>query len=87
MQDTTIASSNYALIFCQQAFPCISTGVYGFPSDRAAEIALETVRKWLSDKLDKVYTCTGKCIHDLSLSPDRQNNLLRFPSKRLFTLQ
>ena len=77
MQNTTIASSNNACNdVCQQAFPCISTGVYGFPSDRAAEIALETVRKWLSDKLDKVYiymciyTCTGKCIHDLFLFPD-----------------
>ena len=25
------------------AFPCISTGIYGFPRDRAARIALETV--------------------------------------------
>ena len=27
------------------AFPAISTGIYGFPSDRAAEIAIRTVRE------------------------------------------
>ena len=30
-----------------QAFCCIATGVYGFPNDKAANIALETVRQWL----------------------------------------
>ena len=29
------------------AFPSISTGVYGFPKDRAARIAQTTVRDWL----------------------------------------
>jgi len=29
------------------AFPCISTGVYGFPQERAAKIALMEVRKFL----------------------------------------
>jgi O-acetyl-ADP-ribose deacetylase len=31
------------------AFPCISTGVYGFPQDRAAKIAVHEVRKFLSE--------------------------------------
>lgn len=29
------------------AFCCISTGVFGFPQDKAAEIAVGTVRQWL----------------------------------------
>ena len=29
------------------AFPAISTGVYGYPKDAAAEIAIRTVRSWL----------------------------------------
>lgn len=29
------------------AFPAISTGVYGFPADRAARVAVETVRDYL----------------------------------------
>jgi O-acetyl-ADP-ribose deacetylase (regulator of RNase III)/NAD-dependent SIR2 family protein deacetylase len=31
------------------AFPCISTGLFGFPPDRAAEVALVTVQKWLEE--------------------------------------
>ncbi len=31
------------------AFPCISTGVYGFPYERAAEIAVREVRGFLTD--------------------------------------
>jgi O-acetyl-ADP-ribose deacetylase (regulator of RNase III) len=30
------------------AFPCISTGVYGYPKAEAAEIAVATVTEWLT---------------------------------------
>lgn len=39
------------------AFCCISTGVFHFPADRAAEIAVETVTTWLKahgGKMDRV---------------------------------
>jgi O-acetyl-ADP-ribose deacetylase len=38
------------------AFPAISTGVYGFPSNRAADIAVSTMREYLEkdDSIEKV---------------------------------
>jgi O-acetyl-ADP-ribose deacetylase (regulator of RNase III) len=39
------------------AFPCISTGVFRFPKDKASQIAIKSVDKFLSrnkDKIDKV---------------------------------
>lgn len=36
------------------AFCCISTGVFHFPNDRAAEIAVETVENWLGEHPGKV---------------------------------
>lgn len=33
------------------AFPNISTGVYGYPKEKAALIAIETVKKYLADHL------------------------------------
>lgn len=39
------------------AFPNISTGVYGFPKEKAAEIAIQTVTEFLSktDQIRQVY--------------------------------
>lgn len=34
------------------AFPAISTGAYGYPKQKAAVVALQTVSKWLSDNPD-----------------------------------
>ena len=34
------------------AFPAISTGVYGYPIDKATEVALDTINKWQKDNSD-----------------------------------
>lgn len=46
------------------AFPCISTGVYGYPIEKAAKVALQATIQWLSQHPDivmKVYFC---CFND-----------------------
>jgi O-acetyl-ADP-ribose deacetylase (regulator of RNase III) len=42
------------------AFPAISTGIYKFPIDHAARIAVRTVRAWLATRPDdpRVILCT-----------------------------
>ncbi|XP_059062577.1 macro domain-containing protein CT2219-like [Achroia grisella] len=42
------------------AFPCISTGIYGFPNRLAAHIALSTARKYLeaSEGVERIIFCT-----------------------------
>jgi len=50
------------------AFPAISTGVYGFPKERAARIAVSTVQDFLkSNSLDVFFVCFNeetKVIYD-----------------------
>lgn len=36
------------------AFPNISTGIYGFPKESAAKIAIETVKSWESETIEQV---------------------------------
>jgi O-acetyl-ADP-ribose deacetylase (regulator of RNase III) len=59
------------------AFPSISTGAYGFPLERATEIALEETRKFLEsdEDLEKVvFVCFG----------ERAYNTYRETSKQIF---
>lgn len=65
------------------AFPCISTGIYGYPNDKAANVALQTVRKWLENNK----TCLDEVIFCLFLKVDveiyNQLRKLYFPEKEI----
>lgn len=44
------------------AFPCISTGIFGYPNLNAAKVALGTIRKWLEKEeyaknIDRIIMC------------------------------
>ncbi|BAY82370.1 histone macro-H2A1-related protein [Calothrix parasitica NIES-267] len=50
------------------AFPCISTGIYGYPKDKAAEIAVKTCSEELqqnSCKLKIIFCCFGENDYDI----------------------
>ena len=49
------------------AFCCISTGVFMFPQDKAAEIAVKTVKAWLNEHQD---SCMKKVIFNVFKDSD-----------------
>ena len=46
------------------AFPAISTGVYGYPLDKAAPVAVSTIVRWLEDNADYDITVILSCFDD-----------------------
>lgn len=58
------------------AFPGISTGVYGYPKEAAAQIAVSTVFEWTSEPQKKITAVTFCCFSAADLEIYR-NLLLR----------
>lgn len=46
------------------AFPAISTGVYGYPIDDAAAVAIRTIHRWFDDNVDYDMTVILSCFND-----------------------
>jgi O-acetyl-ADP-ribose deacetylase (regulator of RNase III) len=58
------------------AFPCISTGVYGYPPDEACEVAVAAVGEWLAaNEFPRRVTFCCFLDGDLRLYCDRLSNL------------
>ena len=74
-EDELLAScyrSSFALAMehgiCTIAFPSISTGAYGFPMERAAQIAVQEAKSFLGGNTTVervVLVCFGKSAHDI----------------------
>ena len=39
------------------AFPCISTGIYHFPKDKASLIAFNTIKEINNQNIDVIFVC------------------------------
>lgn len=50
------------------AFPGISTGIFGFPVERAAELAVKTTRLFIGENESSLETVTFCCFSDADLS-------------------
>lgn len=46
------------------AFPAISTGIYGYPKEDAAKVAVRTIKEWLADSddydIEVIFCCFGE---------------------------
>ena len=46
------------------AFPCISTGIYGYPKEEAAKIAVREVREFLTQRRDAPAPQASGCLSE-----------------------
>ena len=62
------------------AFPSISTGVYGYPKEKAVEIALTTVKKCLKEmkdyEIDIIFCCFDQETYNLYITKGKEKGLL-----------
>ena len=47
------------------AFPAISTGVYGYPIDKATVVAVDTIQRWIQSNGDYGITVILSCFNDV----------------------
>ncbi|MCR5137898.1 MAG: O-acetyl-ADP-ribose deacetylase [Oscillospiraceae bacterium] len=59
------------------AFPAISTGVYGYPAEEAAAVALAAVRRWLAENgdygMEVILSCFNERMYEIYRSVSGKN--------------
>ncbi len=56
------------------AFPCISTGIYHYPKEEAAKIAIGTVEKYLPKNINVIFSCFTEKDYELYLENLRKKD-------------
>ena len=49
-------------------FPCISTGIYGYPKDEACKIAVDTIRECINKNIEVKFVCYEELDYKLYLN-------------------
>ncbi len=49
------------------AFPAISTGIYGYPKEKASKIAVDTIREIDNSKIKVIFVCHGDVDYQIYL--------------------
>ena len=49
-------------------FPCISTGIYGYPKDEACKIAIDTVKEYINENIEVKFVCFEELDYKLYLN-------------------
>lgn len=49
-------------------FPCISTGIYGYPKEEACRIAIDTIKEYASNNIKVKFVCYGELDYKLYIN-------------------
>ena len=61
-------------------FPCISTGVFGYPKDEACKVAIDTIKEYSNNNIEVKFVCYDELDYILYL------NYLNGINKNVFEL-
>ena len=50
------------------AFPCISTGIYGYPKDEACKLTIDTIKEINNPNIEVKFVCFGELDYKLYLN-------------------
>ena len=49
-------------------FPCISTGIYGYPKDEACKIAIDTIKECINENIEVKFVCYDELDYKLYIN-------------------